>query len=255
MPSYAVYPSLKDRPVLISGGGTGIGAIMVEHFARQGARVAFLDIQDAPSQALVERLAADGQPRPLYRRCDVRDVADLRAAIAEAAAALGPIRALVNNASRDDRHEFATVEPDYFDDMLAVNMRHHVFAAQAVAPMMKAAGGGSIINFGSCSWRRGRTGMVGYTTAKAAIDGLTRTLARELGPDNIRVNCLVPGAILTERQAALWRTPEEDRMFLEVQALKMLLEPPEIARMALFLAADDSSACTGHNFFVDGGLV
>jgi NAD(P)-dependent dehydrogenase (short-subunit alcohol dehydrogenase family) len=254
MPSYAAYPSLKDRAVLISGGGTGIGAVMVEHFAEQGARVAFFDIQDAPAEALAARIAAAGHSKPHYRRCDVRDIPDLRLAVAEAAKAVGPIRVLVNNASRDDRHDFATVEPDYFDDMLAVNMRHHVFAAQAVAPMMKAAGGGSIINFGSCSWIRRRTGMVGYTTAKAAINGLTRTLARELGPDNIRVNSLLPGAILTERQAKLWRTPEEDRMFLEVQALKQLLEPPEVARMALFLAADDSSACTGHNFFVDGGL-
>ena len=186
--------------------------------------------------------------------CDVRDIAALQAALAQSRQAFGPVRVLLNNAARDDRHALDAVTPAYWDECLAVNLRHHFFAAQAVAPAMAAAGGGSIINMGSVSWMRGTPGMAGYTASKAAINGLTRTLARELGGGNIRVNSIVPGAIPTERQKSLWRTAETDRQFIDLQALKFALDEDDIARMALFLAADDSRGCTGQNFVVDAGL-
>ena len=189
-PTDARYPDLAGRTVFVSGGGSGIGAAFVRAFAGQGARVAFVDIAEAPSQALAAALG----PSVRFWRCDVRDIAALRSAIAEAGEAFGPIRVLVNNAARDDRHKFDAVTPEYWDENQAVNLRHQFFAAQAVAPQMEGAGGGSIINLGSVSWMRGRPEIAGYTTAKAAINGLTRTLARELGARNIRVNCIVPGA-------------------------------------------------------------
>ncbi len=247
--AFATYPSLVDRVVLISGGGSGIGACMVEHFAAQGARVHFLDIQDEPSLKLVDKLAASRHV-PDFRHCDLTDIAAMQRIIA----AIGPVSVLVNNAARDDRHAMETVTPEYWDRCLALNLKHQFFAIQAVSPGMAAAGGGSVINFGSVSWMRGMPGMVGYTTAKSAINGMTRTLARELGDKGIRVNCIVPGAIVTERQRALWLTPEMDKKFLELQALKFRLAPQDVARVALFLAADDSRGCTGQNFIIDGGL-
>ena len=246
----AHYPDLAGRTVFISGGGSGIGAAFVRAFAAQGASVAFIDIADAPSEALVRELKSNVR----YWRCDVRDIAALRAAIADAAGALGPIRVLVNNAARDDRHRLEDVTPEYWDDNQAVNLRHQFFAAQAVAPPMAAAGGGSIINLGSVSWMRGRPELAGYTAAKAAINGLTRTLARELGPRNIRVNCIVPGAIATERQRALWVSPDKEREFLAQQCLKFRLSEEDVARTALFLASEESRAITGQNLIVDGGL-
>ena len=189
----ARYPDLAGRTVFVSGGGSGIGAAFVRSFAAQDCRVAFIDIADAPSEALVAELGASVR----YSRCDVRDIDALRVAIASAGETFGPVRVLVNNAARDDRHRMEDVTPAYWDDNLAVNLRHHFFAAQAVAPQMAAAGGGSIINLGSISWMRGRPAMVAYTTSKAAISGMTRVLARELGERNIRVNALVPGAIHT----------------------------------------------------------
>ncbi len=251
----AIYPSLKDRAVFVSGGGSGIGACFVEHFAAQGARVAFVDVADAPSQALVAKIAAAGHPAPYYRRCDVTDTDAYKAAIEGAAAAVGPLRVLVNNAARDDRHKLEDVTPEYWDKCLAVNLRHQFFAIQAAAPIMAAAGGGSVVNMGSVSWMRSRDIFIGYATSKSAVNGMTRSLARELGGRGIRVNCLVPGAIVTERQTALWRNPEEDARFLELQSLKFRLGPEHCARMALWLASDDSDGCTGQNFIVDGGLV
>jgi len=252
LPPAAYYPSLAGRAAFVSGGGSGIGAVIVARLAQQGCRVAFCDLADAPSQALASELA----PAPVrYHRCDVRDVEGLRAVLAAVAGEWGAITVLVNNASRDDRHAIAEVTPAYWDDALAVNLRHHFFAAQAVAPgMARAAGGGSIVNLGSVSWMRGTPGMVAYVTAKAAINGLTRTLARELGPQNIRVNSVVPGAIDTPRQRALWTTPEKEREFLAAQCLKFRLNEDDVARGVLFLASDEARGITGHNLIIDAGL-
>ena len=255
MSGYAVYPSLKGRGVFVSGGGSGIGASFVEHFAAQGAHVAFVDLADAASTALVEKIAAAGHPKPFFQRCDVTDTASYQHAIAAAGKEVGPLRVLVNNAARDDRHKIDDVTPDYWEKCLAVNLKHQFFAIQAAAPAMRESGGGSIVNMGSVSWMRSRDIFIGYATSKSAINGMTRSLARELGPGNIRVNCLVPGAIVTERQTALWRNPEEDARFLDLQSLKFRLGPQHCARLALWLAADDSDGCTGQNFIVDGGLV
>jgi NAD(P)-dependent dehydrogenase (short-subunit alcohol dehydrogenase family) len=249
----AIYPSLRDRVVFITGGASGIGAAHVGHFAAQGARVAFVDIQDALAQAVVEQVAAAGRPKPHYIHCDLRDIPALQAAVTAAGQELGPITALVNNAAHDQRHDWREVTVDYWEDRLQVNLRHQFFAIQAVAPMMQRAGGGSIINFGSISWRLGQGGMPAYTTAKAAIEGLTRSFARDLGRDNIRVNCVIPGWIITERQKALWLTPEGEARTLEAQCLKRMLEPDDVSRLVLWLAADDSRACTSQCWVVDGG--
>jgi NAD(P)-dependent dehydrogenase (short-subunit alcohol dehydrogenase family) len=250
MTGSAIYPSLEGRAVFVTGGGSGIGAAIVEGLVRQRAKVAFVDIDESASQALVDRL--EGSCR--FEACDLRDIVALRRAVAAANQALGPLRGLVNNAARDDRHAIEQVTPEYWDDCLAVNLRHQFFAAQAVAPIMAAAGGGSIVNFGSVSWVRGVTGMVGYSTAKAAINGMTRTLARAFGPQGVRVNCVVPGAIATERQRGKWWTAEDERRFVELQALKFVLSPPDVVALVLFLLADDSRGCAGQNFVVDAGL-
>ncbi len=249
----AVYPSLKDKAVLVTGGATGIGAAHVGHFAAQGARVAFIDIQDAPAQALCDAIAAKGQPRPLFLNCDLRDIPAFQATIAHAADRLGPFGVLVNNAAHDERHDWKTVTPEYWEDRLAVNLRHQFFAIQSVAPMMQQAGGGAIVNFGSISWHLAMGGMPAYTTAKAGIEGLTRSFAKDLGPDNIRVNCVIPGWILTERQKTLWLTPEAEKSTLAAQCLKRMLVPDDVARLVLWLAADDSRMCTSQLFTVDGG--
>ncbi|MFC0133782.1 3-oxoacyl-ACP reductase [Massilia eurypsychrophila] len=247
------YPSLTDRLVVISGGASGIGAALVEHFARQSARVAFCDIDADAGAALAEQLAGSLH-RPVFFACDVRDIGAYQAALAALEQRAGPVRVLINNAGRDDRHTLAELTVDYWDNCLALNLRHHVFAIQQVAPGMAAAGGGSIINLGSISWMRGRPNLVGYTASKAAVSGISRTLARELGESNIRVNALVPGAIVTERQAALWRSPDDDKTFIDLQCLKYRLDPGHVARAALFLAADDSDGMTGQNMIVDAGL-
>jgi NAD(P)-dependent dehydrogenase (short-subunit alcohol dehydrogenase family) len=249
----AVYPSLKNRVALITGGGSGIGASIVEHFCAQGARVAFADIAAEASIALVERIAARRHARPLFIPCDLRDIAALRTAITQAARELGAIRVLVNNAANDDRHRVEDVTLAYWDERIATNLRHQFFAAQAVIPDMKAAGGGSIINFGSISWMNAEGGYPAYTASKAAVHGLTRGLARDFGPDNIRVNTVVPGWIMTERQVKLWLDETGERQIQENQCLKRKLYPPDIARMVLWLAADDSENCTAQNFVVDGG--
>ncbi|MBC7623873.1 MAG: SDR family oxidoreductase [Aeromicrobium sp.] len=249
----ASFPSLRDRVVFISGGGSGIGAALVEHFVAQHSKVAFSDIDEAAGEALVAKLA-DATHCPQFVVSDVRDIAAYQVALKSMIAALGPITVLINNAGNDQRHSLEELTPDYWDNCLAVNLKHHVFAIQAVAPSMAAAGGGSIINLGSVSWMRGRPNLIGYTSSKAAISGLSRTLARELGDKNIRVNALVPGAIVTDRQQALWRDPDSDRQFLDFQCLKYRLDASHVARTALFLASDDADGITGQNIIVDAGL-
>ena len=249
----ATYPSLAGRVACISGGASGIGASLVEHFARQGAKVAFCDVDEAAGNTLAARLTQEGCVAQ-FTRVDVRDIAAYQASLAQVERDWGAIRVLVNNAGNDTRHTLDELTPDYWDNCLAVNLRHHVFAIQQVAPGMAKADGGSIINLGSIAWMRGRPNLVGYAASKAAISGISRTLARELGEQNIRVNALVPGAIVTERQQALWRSPDEDRKFIDLQCLKFRLEPAHVARVALFLASDDANAITGQNLIVDAGL-
>ena len=245
----ATYPSLKDRSVLVTGGASGIGASIVEHFAAQGARVAFLDVDAEGGAAHAERTGAH------FERCDLRDIPALRAAVARAAERVGRIAVLVNNAARDDRHSLESVTPEYWDERMATNLRHQFFMAQAVAPGMIAAGAGSIINFGSVSWRLGQGGMPVYTTAKAAVEGLTRSLARDLGPHRIRANTVIPGWIMTERQKTLWLTPEADAERARGQCIPDQLGPADVARLVLWLAADDSRMCTNQCWVVDGGWI
>jgi NAD(P)-dependent dehydrogenase (short-subunit alcohol dehydrogenase family) len=251
----ARYPDLGGFGVFISGGASGIGAAFVHRFVRQGCRVTFVDIDDAAATALVLRMQALHGAHPVrFIHCDVRDVAALQGAIRDAASTHGPLRVLVNNAARDDRHELSGVTPDFWDDNLATNLRHHFFAAQAAAPAMERAGGGSIINLGSVSWMRGRAGLAAYATAKAGIHGLTRTLARELGAQGIRVNAVVPGAIATERQQALWLTPEQEASIVDAQCLKFRLSGDDVARAVLFLASEEARGITGQSIIVDAGL-
>jgi NAD(P)-dependent dehydrogenase (short-subunit alcohol dehydrogenase family) len=252
---HASYPSLESRVAFVTGGGSGIGASIVEHLCAQRARVAFVDIEASASERLVETINGRGHPAPSFIPCDLRDIAAVRAAVAEVRTRLGPIRILVNNAAHDERHSIESVTPELWDDRFAVNLRHQFFAAQAVAPEMAAAGGGSIINFGSTSWIVGQGGMPAYLSAKAAVAGLTRALARDFGPMNIRVNCIVPGWIMTERQIQKWLTPEGEQELMRRQCLKRKLLPEDIARVVLFFAADDSSACTSQSYIVDGGWV
>ena len=253
--AYTVYPSLHERTVFISGGSSGIGAELVRAFATQGCRVAFCGTKAGGADALIVELTQAGHAAPYYEACDVRDVPALQALLQRVGEKFGPIRVLVNNAGRDDRHALDELTPEYWDNCLAINLRHQVFATQSVARQLKSAGvGGSIINMGSISWMRGRPNLIGYTASKAAISGMTRTLARELGEAGIRVNALVPGAIVTERQTALWRNPEEDQKFIDLQCLKFRLDSTHVARSTLFLASDDSDGITGQNLIVDAGL-
>lgn len=250
--THAIYPSLRGKRVLITGGGSGIGAAIVEAFVRQGARVHFLDVAVADSEALAASLAG-ADPAPRFTRCDLTDLASVKSTIDAIIAAEGGIDVLVNNAANDDRHKVAEVTPEYWDNRMAVNLRHLFFAAQAVAPAMKENGGGSIINLGSISWHLALPDITLYQTAKAAIEGMTRALARDLGEDNIRVNCVVPGGVKTPRQMLLWHNPEEEARMLGLQCLKQRVEPRDIAAMVLFLSSDDARLCTGHNYFVDAG--
>lgn len=242
------YHSLEGRNVLITGGASGIGEAMVSAFRAQGARVSFLDIDEKAGKATAQATGAD------FYACDLTDIPALRDAVAKVEAKHGAVDVLVNNAGKDDRHRMDEVEPDYWRRMLALNLDHQFFATQAVAKGMRGKGGGSVVMMGSVSWMRGNPVMVGYTTAKAAINGMTRTLARDLGPSGIRVNCIVPGAIVTERQKALWAGPEESQKFIDLQSLKFRLDAGHVARLALFLGSDESNGCTGANFIVDAGL-
>jgi len=253
--AYTLYSSLHGRTVFISGGSSGIGAELVRAFAAQGSQVAFCGTRAQGGDALIAELAQAGRPAPYYEACDVRDIPALQALLGRVAERYGPIRVLVNNAGRDDRHALDELTPEYWDNCLAINLRHQVFATQSVARQLRAAGlGGSIINMGSISWMRGRPNLIGYTTSKAAISGMTRTLARELGDAGIRVNALVPGAIVTDRQTQLWRNAEEDQKFIDLQCLKFRLDSTHVARSTLFLASDDSDGITGQNLLVDAGL-
>ena len=246
--SSAIYPSLKGKRVVITGGGSGIGAGLVAGFVRQGAEVIFLDIVDADSQALVAGLSKDAAIAPVYKRCDLMDIDALKATFAE----IGDVDVLVNNAGNDDRHSLSDLTPAYWDNRIGVNLRHMVFAAQAVAGGMKKRGGGAIINFGSISWHLGLEDLVLYETAKAGIEGMTRALARELGPDDIRVTCVVPGNVKTKRQEK-WYTPEGEAAIVAAQCLKGRILPDHVASLVLFLASDDASLCTGHEYWIDAG--
>lgn len=251
----ATYESLADRVVFVTGGGSGIGESIVEHFSAQGARVTFVDIRTALSEALVERIAARGDRKPRFIQCDLKDIEALQKAVERVGGEDGPIKVLVNNAGNDDRHFTADVSPAYWDDRMAVNLRHQFFAAQAVRPQMRDSGGGSIVNFGSITWMVGDPDCIAYVTAKAAINGLTRGLARELGPERIRVNCVVPGWVMTRRQMELWLTPAGEKQIDERQCLRDRVQPADIAHMVLFLASDDSRMCTSQNYIVDAGWV
>jgi D-xylose 1-dehydrogenase len=250
-----LYPSLKNKTVFVSGGSSGIGAELVKAFCAQGARVAFNGTKEGGGEAVITEVQQAGHAAPHYQTCDVRNIPALQTMLEGVADKLGPIQVLVNNAGRDDRHSLDELSPEYWDNCLAINLRHQVFATQTVARQVRAAGlPASIINMGSISWMRGRPNLIGYTTSKAAISGMTRSLARELGEFGIRVNALVPGAIVTERQSQLWRNPEEDKKFIELQCLKFRLESIHVAKPTLFLASDESEGITGHNLIVDAGL-
>ncbi len=248
---FASYPSLNERTVFITGGASGIGAELVAAFAAQGCRVGFVDLDTQAS----ENLSAATEGEIAFENCDLRDVEALRAAFAALRDRIGPARVLVNNAARDDRHDWAEVTPDYWDERMATNLRHMFFAIQAVAPDMVAAGGGSIVNMGSNSWWEAGGGFPAYASAKAAVHGLTRTMARDLGRHRIRVNTVVPGWIMTKRQKDLWVTPEAIEKHRERQCLPDLIEPAHVARMVLFLASDDATMCTANNYMVEAGSI
>jgi len=251
---YASYPSLRNRSVLITGGATGIGAAFVEHFARQGAKVAFLDVDEAGARALLATLQ-DVAHVPVFLRCDVTDLDALHGAIASARTHIGPVAVLVNNAANDVRHTLADVDAAAFERNVAVNLRHQVFATRAVIPDMQRLGGGSIICLGSTGWMKKNAGYPLYAMAKAAVHGFVNGMARELGQQHIRINALVPGWVITEKQRALWLDAEGEAEIARVQCLPGYLMAEDLARMALFLAADDSGMCTGQDFIVDGGWV
>jgi NAD(P)-dependent dehydrogenase (short-subunit alcohol dehydrogenase family) len=250
----AVYPDLAGRSIFITGGGTGIGAALTRAFAHQGAKVVFVDIAEEDSSALVRQIRGEGVTHdPAFIRCDLRDIAALRAAVEQARQAHGDITVLLNNAANDQRHKPEDVTPEYWDERMAINQRPMFFAAQAIIPQMQHAGGGAIVNFGSVSWKLGQGGMPAYTMAKASVHGLTRGLARDYGKQNIRVNTLVPGWVMTKRQLTLWVTPEAEKQIDAGQCLAGRVMPENIADMALFLSSAASSMCSAQEFVVDGG--
>lgn len=250
---FATYPSLQGRVAFVSGGASGLGAEFVLQLLTQGARVAFVDVDVERGEALHRELVREVSSDVLFIPGDVRDVPGLQSAIARVAQEFGPIRILVNNAANDRRYRLDEVDVARWDESMQVNVRHHFFAAQAVAPMMRAAGGGSIVNLGSISAHIDLLDLAGYITAKSGIEGLTHTLAREFGPWNVRVNCIIPGWIMTERQLADWVTPEAEASIDRNQCLPHKLYPSDVARMLLWLAADDSRSCTAQRWIVDGG--
>ena len=250
---YATYPTLRGKNVLITGGATGIGEVLVSRFAEQGARVAFLDIEDAQAKKLVARIARNGSVPPRYLHCDLTDLAAIRECVASVISSFKGIDVLVNNAANDERHSVEDVSPELWDRLMAVNLRHQFFTTQAALPALKKAMKGSIINMSSIAWLIPSTGLPLYVAAKAAIVGLTRTLAHEVGKENIRVNCVLPGAIVSDRQNRLWLTAKYRAEILSGQALKRHILPNEVASLVLFLAADDSSGMSGQSYIVDGG--
>lgn len=251
----ASYPSLRKRVSVITGGASGIGEAIVEAFAIQNAQVAFLDVQDMAANSLIQKIQSAGYPPPAYFHCELKDVDAIRRTVDEILERFEAVDVLVNNAGNDSRHSFEEVTSQAWDETMAVNLKHQFFAAQAVIPSMKKAGRGSIINMSSIAWAIPSVGLPVYVTAKAAVVGMTRTLAHELGAHNVRVNCVMPGAIQTERQKRLWFTETYQTEILARQALKRMILPEEVASLVLFLAADDSSAITNQSFVIDGGWV
>ena len=252
--NFAIYPSLRDRVVIITGGASGIGEAVVRAFAQQGAKVRFRDVPDDAAAALIESLGS-ARNLPAYHHCDLTDIGALQETIGRIAAEAGTVDVLVNNAGNDTRHNVSDVTPEFWDQTMAVNLKHQFFAAQAVIPAMQRAGQGSIINMSSIGLVIPSVNQSVYVTAKAAIVGMTRTLAHEIGDSNIRVNAVMPGAILTERQKRLWLTDAYKAEVLHNQALKRMILPEEVARLVLFLAADDSSAITNQSYVIDAGWV
>ena len=252
--NYALYPSLVDRTVFITGGADGIGSAIVQQFARQASRVAFVDKNVEYAQATIQRCVDAGATHaPIFYEVDLLDIAALRQACSAAIATLGGITVLVNNAANDDRHDWRDMTPEYFDDRINTNLRHYFFAIQALAPQMIESGTGSIVNIGSSSYMRKESFFPGYAIAKSAVEGITRTMARTLGPHGVRVNTVLPGWVPTERQLAKWWTAEGEHKTMDDQELKRRITPDEFALMVLFLAADDGAACTAQQFLVDGG--
>jgi len=251
--SFGKFPSLRGKTVFVTGGGSGIGAAIVESFVDQGARVAFVDIDEAASRALCKAIRAQYGAAPHFTRCDITDIAAMQAIIDRVGRDLGDIGVLVNNAANDMRHNWKDVTPDYWDERMAINLRPMFFAIQSVVPQMKRLGGGSIIDFGSISWKIGMGGAPAYTTAKAAVHGLTRGMARDLGQDGIRINTVLPGWVMTERQKKLWLDEAGEKIIDQQQCLKGRLQPVDLARIALFLASDDARMCSAQEFTVDGG--
>lgn len=252
---FAIYPSLKNRVVVVSGGASGIGEAVVEAFAQQQAQVVFLDIQDSLADALIRRVESIKGTTPTYFHCDLTDIAELQRTAEKILQRFNAVDVLVNNAGNDTRHKVEDVTSDFWDKTIAVNLKHQFFLTQSLIPAMKKAGRGSIINMSSISWVIPTTGISVYVTAKAAVVGMTRTLAHELGSFGIRVNSVMPGAILTERQKRLWFTESYKAEILANQALKRMILPEEVARLVLFLAADDSAAITNQSYVIDGGWV
>jgi NAD(P)-dependent dehydrogenase (short-subunit alcohol dehydrogenase family) len=248
----AAYPSLRGKVALITGGGGGIGAAITRRFAEQGAKTAFIDVAEEASKALVERWSGPGR-EIFFAKADLRDVHALRAAVEAIRRRFGAIDILVNNAAHDERHALETITPEYFDDRIAVNLKHQFFMAQAVLPDMVAKRNGVIINFGSTSWMLGRGGMPVYTAAKAAVLGLTRSIARDYGQYNIRCLAIAPGWIMTERQTSLWLTPEGEAELMNGQCVKRKLVPDDMARVTLFFASDEAAAMTNQQYVADGG--
>ena len=251
--NFPIYPDLKDKTVLITGGGSGIGASFVEAFARQGSRVAFIDIQEEASKELEDKLNSEDFP-PVFINCDLTDIVSLKKSVKQIEHELGAVSVLVNNAANDQRHEPEDVTPEYWEERLKLNLNHHFFASQAVQPEMAKAGGGSIINMGSISWHMALEFMPAYTSSKAAIEGLTVSLARSYGKHHIRVNCIVPGQVWTPRQISDIITPEYEQFMNEKQCIPGRILPEDVAQLALFLGSDAGRMCTRRNFFIDAGL-
>ena len=254
MNEIAKYPSLDNKLVIITGGASGIGTSIVENFLQQGSKVAFLDKEENLGKNLVETFSKF-KHKPLFKHCDLTNITQLKESINNIKDELGLVSILVNNAANDERHSIDSVTEEFWDDRMNVNLKHYFFAIQSVYKDMKKLGDGKIVNIGSFSWMLGQGNMPGYTTAKSAIMGLTRTLARDLGEFNIRVNCVVPGWIITDRQKKLWLTAEAKKEQLERQCIKRMLKPEDIAKAVLFFASDQSSGCTAQNYVVDGGVV